>query len=250
MNDRSAINKLFLSMHLLVMVPCMIFCGCSGWKEKKTRSAEQVIETSLHVVGSETDRESVSNMISIANCSSPSGSYTTEIHTALGGYSYFKQKYSYKPNVYEVVIFNKTSGIRLMDPGSQLNRAAVYTIRGHEFINMILEVNQRFRNFQEPEIVEADSVKLYRLKATDELDHPCYLFFDVKKKLFTALQFQDPINEKEIIIIKFAGWRKVQELQLPHHVEIIQGDKTFTFDFTRIVFNDPGFQKKRINEKQ
>lgn len=249
MNDRSAMKKLFLSTQLIVMVPCMICCGCSGWKEKKIRSAEQVIEASLHAAGTETARKAVSNMISIANCSSPGGSYTTEIHTALDGYSYFKQTYSYKPNAYEAVIFSKTSGVQLMDPGSQLNREAIYTIRGHAFINMILEVDQRFRNFQEPEIVEAGSVKSYRLRATDELDHPCYLFFDRETDLFTALHFQDPVHEKETIVIKFSGWKKVQDLQVPHHVEINQGDKVFTFDMVKIIFNDPGFRKKEVHEK-
>lgn len=249
MNDRSAMNKLFLSMHLIVMVPCMICCSCTGWKEKKIRSAEQVIEASLHAVGSEADRKGARNMILFANCSSPKGHYTTEIHTASDGYSYFKQKYSYTPGVYEAVILSKTSGVQLLNPVKQLGREAIYTIRGHAFINMILEVDQRFRHFLEPEIVESGSVKSYRLKATDELDHPCYLFFDMKTNLFTALHFQDPVNEKEIIVIKFSGWKKVQDLQVPHHVEINQGDKAFTFDMVKIGFNDPGFQKKEVHDK-
>lgn len=249
MNDRSLMNRLFLSAHLVIMVPGMLCCSCTRAKEKKIPSAEQVIEASLHAVGSKADREVVKNMISLANCSSPGGSYTTEIHTASGGYSYFKQKYSYKPNVYEAVIRNKTSGIQLTDPGNRLNRETVYTIRGHEFINMILEIDQRFHNFQEPEMVEADKVKSYRLKAKDELDHPCYLFFDMKTDLLTSLHFQDPVNEKEIIVIKFTGWKKVQGLQVPHHVEIKQGEKLFTFNMVKILFNDPGFQEKEVYEK-
>ncbi len=236
-------------MHFIVMVLCMICCSCTGKQGKKIRSAEQVIEASLRAVGRESDRAGVNSMISFADCSSPRGRYTTEIHTASDGYSYFKQKYSYKPEVYEAVILNKTSGVQLMNPVKQLGREAIYTIRGHAFISMILEMNQRFRNFQQPEIVTADSVRLYRLKATDELDHTCYLFFDVKTKLVTALHFQDPVNEKEIIVIKFSGWKKMQDLQVPHHVEINQGDKVFTFDMVKIVFNDPGFQKKEVYDK-
>lgn len=250
MNSKPAGNNLFRSMSLIFLIPGMICCSCKGRQEKKIQYAEQVIAASLLAVGTKENRERISNIFFLADCVSPQGRYTTEVHTAAGGYTYFKQLYSYKPAAFEAIVYNRASGVETGNPVKQLNGDAIYTIRGHAFVNTILEVDQRFHDFQQPEMVTADSMRSYRLKAKDELDHPCYLFFDETTNLFTALQIQDPANEKEVIIIRFSGWKRVQELQAPHRIEINQGDKVFTFDLTRIVFNDPGFQKKSINEKQ
>lgn len=250
MNSRQTGNGSMQLMWLIFLLYSAFFCGCKSQTKKIPQTAKETMEASLQAVGTKAERENIRNIIFLADCVSPRGSYTTEIHTAAGGYTYFKQRYSYKPAAFEAVVYNRISGVEAGDPVKQLGRDAIYTIRGHEFVNMILEVDERFHGFHDPEIVTADGIQLYRVKAKDELDHPCYLFFDGRTNLFTALQFQNPVHEKEIISIKFAGWKKVQKLQLPHHVEITQGDKVFTFAVTKIIFNDPGFQKKHLNEKQ
>jgi len=57
---------------------------------------------------------------------------------------------------------------------------------------------------------------------------------------------QNPEETKEIIKISFSGWKEVEKLLLPHQVTIDQGGKIYSFNFTRIMFNSPGFQIKRI----
>ena len=81
--------------------------SCSGPEDQ---SAEKIIRASLNAVGTKPDRNKIQNLVSFAECVSPNGKYSTEIYTDSGGYSYFKQVYSYKPTPFEAVIENKDSG--------------------------------------------------------------------------------------------------------------------------------------------
>ncbi|MBK9728269.1 MAG: hypothetical protein IPO86_09150 [Saprospiraceae bacterium] len=179
---------------------------------------------------------------------SPNGKYSTEMHTASGGYSYFKQVYSYKPAAFETVIENKASGYELGDSLIPLSKEALYTIRSHEFHNMVLEVDHRFHDFGNPEIIEVDGMKAYRLNAKDELNNDCTLFFDIKTGLFSALHFQNPADAKETIKTKFSDWKNVKDLLLPHHVDIDQSGKKYTFDFTKVIINSPDFYYKNVKK--
>lgn len=219
----------------------LLFTGCA---RKVRETADEIVQASLDAVGNKRDRDKVQNLVSVAECSSPNGKYTTEIHTASGDYSYFRQVYSYKPAVFEAVIRNRKSGYRIDDPGKPLSDISVYTIRGHAFINMILEADRRFHDFGETTTTQTGDRESYQLKAKDELNHDCFLFIDVKTRLLSAIHLQNPEETREIIKISFSGWKAVQQLLLPHQVTIDQGGKIYSFNFTRIVFNSPGFQIK------
>jgi len=208
------------------------------------KTAENLIDDSLDAIGKKADRDKIQNLVSLAECVSPSGKYSTEIHTASGGYSYFKQVYSYKPKPFEAVIRNKTEGFIVTDSMITLSKEAVSVIRGHEFQNIVLEVGQRFHDFEKPEKIDSGGVKAYRIMAKDELNNKCLLFFDLKTGLLSAIHSQNPDDIKEVIKIKFSNWQKVQGLLLPHHVDIDQSGKIYAFEFTKIIFNSPDFKKK------
>ena len=224
---------------------CIFLLGCAN---KKKQTAEEVIQISLNAVGKKTSREQIKNLVSLADCISPNGKYTTEIHTVSGGYSYFKQIYTYKPTPFEAVIENKVNGYVIGDSIKPLSKEAICAIRSHEFHNMILEVDQRFHDLEKPEMIKADVVKTYSIKAKDELNNACKLFFDVKTGLLSAIHFQNSDSTKEIIKTRFSNWKKVQEILLPHHVDIDQSGKMYSFDFTSIHFNDPDFNYKKVKK--
>lgn len=214
-------------------------------------TAAEIIEASLKAVGNKADRQKISNLISLADCISPDGKYTTEIHTATDGYSFFKQVYSYKPALFEAVIENKINGFVISDSVKPLSKEAVYTIRGHEFHNIVLEADKRFHDFEKAGKIETDTAKLYELKAKDELNHSCSLFFDADNGLLTALHIQNPDDANEVLKIKFSNWKKIQELLLPYHVEIDQSGKVYKFNFIKLQFNSPDFKYKNVkNERQ
>jgi len=219
--------------------------SCSN---EKRQTAEQIIQTSLNAVGKKDDREKVQNLVSLADCISPNGKYTTEIHTSQGDYSYFKQVYSYKTAAFEALIENKASGYVLGDSLIPLSKEALNTIRRHEFHNLILEVDHRFHDFGKPENIEMDGMKTYRLNTKDELNNECSLFFEIKTGLLSALHFQNPSDAKEIIKTKFSDWKNVKDILLPHHVDIDQSGKKYMFHFTKVIINSPDFRYKNVKK--
>lgn len=202
-----------------LVVTCFILFfflySCAG---KTKQTAKEVIETSLNAIGTKADRAKIKNLVSLADCMSPNGKYSTEIYTAFGGYSYVKQVYSYKPTAFEAVIENNTSGCIIGVSIQPLSKEAIHAIRSHEFQNIILDVDQRFHDFGSPEIKEFEGTKEYRLQAKDNLNNECSLFFNVGTGLLSAIHFRNPDSSKEIIKTKFSNWKNQQDLLLPFHV--------------------------------
>lgn len=209
-------------------------------------TTEEIIKASLKAIGTEAKIKSIVNITSLANCVSPQGNYTTETHTTSSGYGYFKQIYSYRPQPFEAITKNKTQGFQLGNALSQLPRNAVYAIRTHYFHQLILDIEGFFHDFGEVTIIEIDGKQMYQIKAKDELNEDSWLFFDIDKKFFTAFYIQNPDNKEEIIKTRFSNWKEVQLLQLPHHLEIEQSGKSYVFDFTEIIVNDPKFEEKTL----
>jgi hypothetical protein len=218
----------------------ILLYGCSNTEEQ---SAEKIIQASLDAIGTRAHREKIQNLVSLADCISPTGKYTTEIHTASGGYSYFKQVYSYKPKPFEAVIENRDSGFITGDTLMRLSKETISVIRGHEFQSILLEMDKRFHDFEKPEKIDIEGVNVYRVKVKDELHNGCLLFFELKTGLLCAIHAQNPADPKEMIATEFSRWRKQQELLLPTHIAIKQGEKRYSFDFIKIVFNSPDFKK-------
>lgn len=233
-------------LNTFLAMMCMHLCKCTNPEGGNIKTTDEIIYGSLSAIGDESDREKLVSLVSLADCVSPNGKYTTETHTASGGYSYFKQVYSYKPKPFEAVIQNKDYGYILSDSLMALDKETISMIRSHEFHNIILEVDKRFHDFEKPEKPDSSFGKTYRINAKDELGNACSLFFDSALHLLNALDIKNPVNKNEIIKMKFSNWRKVQELLLPYHVEIDQVGKIYTFNYTSIVFNSPAFKAKKI----
>jgi hypothetical protein len=106
----------------------------------------------------------------------------------------------------------------------------------------------KVHDFEKPERIDTGGMKAYRIKAKDELNNGCLLFFDLKTGLLSALHFQNPADVNEIIKTSFSNWKKIQGLLLPSHVDIDQSGKIFVFDFIKVVFNDTGFQYKNVKK--
>jgi hypothetical protein len=228
---------------------CFLFSillyGCSN---QHGQSAEKIILASLDAIGTKEDRQKIQNLISSADCISPDGKYTTEIHTASGGYSYFKQIYSYKPTEFEAFIENRDSGFIISDTLIPLSQETISMIRGHEFQNIVLEIDKRFHDFEKPENIESDGMKAYRIKVKDEANNECSLFFDVTTGLLSAIHFQNPGSVKENIKTRLSNWKEVQGILLPFHADIDQSGKLYIFDFNSIIFNSPGFKYKSVKK--
>ncbi|MBK7372774.1 MAG: hypothetical protein IPJ09_15300 [Saprospiraceae bacterium] len=241
MNRSSEPNKY---LFLIILILCCSCVNPTNREEVNDKSAEDMVEASLNAVGNKSNREKIMNLISMADCISPDGKYTTEIHTAVEGYSFFKQVYSYKPETFEAVIEKKIKGYSFFDSVRPLSREAVYSIRSHEFQNIVLELNERYHDFEVPTKGKIAATLVNQVKAKDELNHPCLLSFDHDTRLLTAIEIQNPDTLNEVLTIKFSNWKKIENLLMPYHVVIDQSGKNYVFNFIKLQFNIPDFEYK------
>lgn len=107
---------------------------------------------------------------------------------------------------------------------------------------MLFELNTRFHQFGEPESVMEESMKLFRVSALDMLNNPVELFFHQQAGTIERMTFVNPDDTKEAIRITFSNRKQIQGIFLPMHVEILQGEKQFSFDYASIKINATDFR--------
>ncbi len=211
---------------------------------KKNPSSSAILKASLKAIGKTKTIHQIQNLTSLAQCKGPNGAYTTEVHAHRNGFAYFKQVYSYRDAPFEIVTKGTSSGFIPGKAQEAISPNTVYAIRSHHFHNVILEVQQRFHDFEPAQLVTISGHDFFQINAKDELNHPCSLFFDPLTHRLEAFHIQNPDNLQEILKTRFSDWRNIQGLALPHHLEIEQGDMVFTFDFVRITLNAPDFLER------
>ncbi len=231
----------------LLAILCLFFTDiglAQNRQKQKLPSSPAILKASLKAIGKTKTILNFESLISVAQCTSPSGAYTTEVHTHRNGYAYFKQVYSYRESPFELITKGASSGFIPGKIQEVVSPNMVYAIRSHHFHNVILEIQQRFHDFEPAQLVTISGQNFFHINARDELTHPCSLFFDTATHRLSAFHIQNPDSSLEIIKTRFSDWRIVQGLALPHHLEIEQGDKIFTFNFVKINLNAPDFLEK------
>src|SRR4030095_77033 len=124
-----------------------------------------IVLASMAVVAPDSVRKDFQNLISMADCASPLGKYTTQINIASDGYMYFKQVFSYKRETFEAVLSNNSAWFSLNDSVGRLPNALIFFVRSHAFHSMLLEVPERFHDFENAGTANLLGKILNRVKA-------------------------------------------------------------------------------------
>src|SRR5262245_31452624 len=82
--------------------------------EKKT-APPPILTISMDVIAPDSVRRNFRNLVSVANCESPLGKYTTQVNSDFDGYMYFKQTFSYKPETFEAVLLKDAAWYSMGD---------------------------------------------------------------------------------------------------------------------------------------
>jgi len=204
----------------------------------QAQDAGAIIEDSIRAVGSKKAIAGVRNIRSIADCTGPNGKYTTEIYSADGQRLIFRQVRA--GNVYTGHTNGSVFWTKDEKTGdfSLAGTSEAFAWRSHDYQMLIMDPAARFRDpvFEAEETFAGAAAN--KLRATDELGKPAYLFFDKNSKLMLGFTIQNPFSTKpETIRTIFNEWKRAGKLMLPSKVTATDKQGDFVLNFTGISLN-------------
>jgi hypothetical protein len=215
----------------------MFLLLCAVMACTKNPSAEDLLDNTVHAI---TSADTIRTFITEADCVGPKGTYTTVLHSG-PDYTYFKQTYSYSDNSFEAVIINDSAFQLVNDSISgALDKEIITALKSHEFHMILIDLKERFHQFSVPEYL-SNQIKI---DALDELNNPIAIYIGKGSPEIQSITMRNPGDTTELISFSYSDWRMNQGVKLPMHVTIQQGgDKTFTFDFTKVEMNSKSFKR-------
>lgn len=175
---------------------------------------------------------SLYSISSKAKCKGPAREYHTELHATIDGYTRFHQSFSDDDPDYDAIVYGDTLGFTIASDTIQ---------RWTESAEISVGISHSFHMIaHDPKLVYNYSNGKY----FDPVGREVTFQFDSESNRVESFQMINPFDGVEQIDVFFSKWEKVQDVELPMQVHIIQGEKAdFFFEFYEVKINDPKFTK-------
>ena len=186
--------------------------------------------------------DQILDIISIADCDSPFGKYTTEVHSFKKGGCFFEQNFADSNSSFIVKVDSNQRGYILNEMEiitDTLSESDVEMIRGHEIHKMSIDPHFFFKDIDYINQASSQESGQERYRGKDRINNPVEITYDPNKKLISKIESLNPRDTSQIIEILFDKWIPSTYGDMVKEIRIIQAKKdTFYFDFVTLKIRD------------
>ncbi len=209
--------------YLFLMLTALVMGSCT-----EKQSKEEVLSLNPKY-------EEIEDIISIASCRSPFGTYTTEVHSMADGSCYFIQKFNDAEVPFTVKVDSVHQG-HLIGENNQvidtLSQEDVEMIRSHEIHKMSINPNHFYTNLEYENNVTQQEKQHQLYKGVDRLGNSVHIFYNRTAKLISKIEMRNPKDTTQTIELFYDGWAESEYGEMAKEVRIVQAAKdTFFFHF-------------------
>ncbi len=207
------------------------------------RSGRELIEAAIDALGGGAIR-GVRSLRARAACTGPGGEFTTEVLTLAPDKTLFKQT----SDAGQTEILAEGDRAWTIDRATGRRRKAkkmVRFVRGHEFHDLLLRLDERFTAPTLP-MVEEGAVEdapeaaeaCLRVEMLDLYGAPAAVCLDPETSMPVRLSYQPAGRKKDPTIeVELESWREIDGVQFLEAFTLRQGDDVFTYRYDELLPN-------------
>jgi len=211
-------------------------------------SPQAVLEAHYRAMGGQHHISRVESLYSFANCEGPTGKYLTEIYSATGARTLFRQIHPTRPDFIGI-----TNGNTYWTKGAVVDIAdkkSAFIWRAHGIQWLTSHLGEMFQDIRVEGIEDFAGKACAVLSATNILDERLRLYFDKSTKLLYGLTFLNPLGEDpEKIQMTLNEWKRIGHILLPSKVTFTDKQGDFILDFHTIKINQIDLELFNVPEK-
>jgi hypothetical protein len=199
---------------------------------------QEVFSAAQEAMGGSGRLGEVESISAIADCVSPGGPYTTEILSARGGRTWFKQASAGEFEYLAIV-----NGAQAWSPNAdgsvtRMDEGRIVMITGHEFQMIAIDIGPRFSDAGVEALEEFSGSECVRVRMTDTRGEPLDAYFHTSTHLLAGMRLSNPMREGEDVWIRLIEWTTVDGVKLPSKIIATDSSGDFILSFHEISLND------------
>jgi thiol-disulfide isomerase/thioredoxin len=208
-------------------------------RREKLPTAAEVFSAARDAMGGESVLSQIRDIRAVADCSGPREPYTTEIISVRPDRLFFKQTYPTR-EPFVAFVNGQYSWLKNEKTGevSRAEKEVTAAVRGHEFQMIAIAPQERYRGAAVVGFEDFAGAPSVKVRVTDELGKPLYLFFNLSTRLMSGMLMEDTRSQTgETVRVVFNEWKTVGGARLPSKVTATDRAGDFVLNFREMLLN-------------